>query len=352
MSEKNEKPTSKRLREARKRGQIAKSTELTSAIQLGSIALVFFFFMPDWLADVTRLVEMTLASASKADMDAILTIMVACGGLFIRIISVIGSVMLASILSIQLAQVGIAFSPGAFANVGQRINPLSNLKQMFSAASLFELFKSILKLCVVGGIFSSLLKGALPNVQHLSRCGPACGLTFTSGLVFRLFLGLLAAYVFFALADYAFQKRRITKQLMMNREEIKQEFKESEGSPEIKQQRKELHRELQNSGLKNNVRKSSFIIRNPTHIAICVWYHEKECPLPKILDKASDKQAMIAIELAEEAGIPMVENIPLARSLFKQIPVGEFITAEYYEEMAAVIHFVEKIQNIALPDKR
>jgi type III secretion protein U len=344
MSEKNEKPTSKKLREARKRGQIVKSTELTSAVQLSCIAALFYFCGADWFSEIAALLKKTLDAAVNVDTSEIKAIVMACAWLFIRIIGLTGSCLLMTTLGIQFAQVGVTLASEAFSNVGQKLNPLSNLKQMFSFASLFELLKSILKLCVVGGIFSSLLQEALPNVQYLSRCGAGCALVFTADLIFRLFLGLLSAYVFFAIADYAFQKQRINKQLMMSREEIKQEYKDAEGSQEVKQQRKELHREMQQGSMKSNVRKSSFIIRNPKHIAICVWYHQQHCPLPKILDKYKDKQALAVVALAEAEAIPMVENIPLARSLFKAVSAGQYITPDYYEDMAAVIHFIEEIQ--------
>lgn len=343
MSEKNEKPTAKRLKEARRRGQIAKSVELTSAVQLATLAMVFFFFAGGWFSEIVDLIGDTLAAVFDADMNALQQRVVACVKLFMRIIGVTGGILVAVTLGIQLAQAGIGISPGAFSNVGQKINPVNNLKQMFSMASVFELCKSILKLCVVGGIFAYLLKDALPNIQHLSRCGAGCALSFTADLLFRLFIALLAAYVFFAMADYAFQKQRITKQLMMSREEIKQEFKDSEGNQEVKQQRKEFHRELQQGDLKSNVRKSSFIIRNPTHVAICMLYDESSCPLPKVLAKATDDAARAVVELAEEAGIPMVENVPLARMLLKAVPAGRFIPPDFYDAMAEVIHFVNAL---------
>jgi len=350
MSEKNEKPTSKRLRDARKKGQIAKSIELTSAVQLSCMAIMLLFFAPDWFNEIVDVLDKTLEAAIHTDFHEIQQIVISCCWLFAKIISVVGCIILAGTLGIQFAQVGFTLATEAFENIGQRINPMSNIKQIFSFNSLFELLKSILKLIVVSGLFASILDKELASVQNLSRCGAQCAITFSADLIFHLFLGLLSACVFFAIMDYAFQKRRITKQLMMSKEDIKQEFKNSEGNQEIKHQRKEIHRDMLQNSRAQNVRKSSFIIRNPTHIAICIRYDERSCPLPQVLDKAINDQARIIVALAEAESIPMVENVALARRLMKSVQAGQFITEDFYDELAAIIHFVEKIRKNKAPN--
>jgi type III secretion protein U len=344
MSEKSEKPTSKRSKDARKKGQIAKSQDLTSAIQLACMVSALAYFSPGWLVDIVAIIDQTLCAVVNTDFAAIKQVMISCGWLFIRIIGTGGGIVLAGSLAVQFSQVGFTLATGSYTQVGQRMNPIMNLKQMFSLASVFELTKSLLKLLVVSGVFAMILHEELSSVQFLSQCGAQCALYFSADLLSRLFLGLLVAYVFFAMMDYSFQKRRITRQLMMSKDEVKQEIKNTEGNQEIKHHRKELHRELQQRSMKQMVRKSSFVIRNPTHIAICIRYNETDCPLPKILDKATNLRAKKIMEMAESENIPMVENVNLARRLLKDIPAGQFITADFYDDMAAVIHFVDGLK--------
>lgn len=346
MSEKNEKPTSKRLRDARKKGQIAKSVELTSASQLLCIASILAYFSSQWLEDIISLISLTFSVIPELDYNEIKKILFSSAALFIKIIGVCGGLTLIITIAVQFSQVGAVIATDVYKESAQRINPMKNLKQIFSFASVFELLKSILKLLVVGAIFSFILRTELINIQNLSSCSALCALYFNSGLLSKLFVGLLSAYVFFAIMDFSFQKRKITKQLMMSKEEIKQEYKESEGNQEVKQHRKDFQRELLQGELKKNVRKSSFIIRNPTHVAVCIRYDARLCPLPMVLDKGFGNIATEIIELAESENIPMVENIKLARRLFREIPRGQFITEAFYDDVAAIIHIVDKLPKI------
>lgn len=343
MSEKTEQPTSKRVRDARRKGQVAKSADVTSACQLAVIALLFVFCGQEWLEDIKHLLNETLSVVVDVSSENLSRITLLWGYEFAKILIIIAAPLITITLLVQAAQVGLVISFEIFANAGNKLNFVNNLKQMFTAKNLFELVKSLTKIVLIGIIFYAVLKDQFSSFQYLSVCGIDCALPLLSHLCYMLFLGLLAGYVFFAVVDYAFQRRTLLKQLMMSKEEIKQEHKDSEGNPEIKQRRREVHRELQHDNMQKNVRKSTVVIKNPTHLSICLWFDAKHCPLPKVIEKAHGERARIINAFAESEGIPVVENIPLARRLMSEIEVGEFITTEFFEPVAEILRIVMNI---------
>jgi type III secretion protein U len=343
MSEKTEQPTDKRLREARQKGQVAKSADVTSAVQLGVIATLFTFCGVDWLESVKFLINETLRLCTDTGPDTVSRITGTIAVELAKIILTLVVPLTGATLLIQFAQVGLVFSTKIFAKAGNKLNVVNNLKQMFSAKNLFEMAKSLFKIILIGLIFYFMLREQFSSFQYASFCGADCALPLISHLCFTLFLGLLAGYVFFAAADYAFQRRNLQKQLMMSKEEIKQEFKDSEGNPEIKHRRREVHRELLHDNTQQKVRKSSVVIKNPTHLSICLWFDAKECPLPKVIEKAKGDRARMMNAYAEREGIPVVENIPLARGLMEHIEVGGFITSDYFEPVAEILRMIFEI---------
>lgn len=343
MSVKTEQPTSKRIRDARKKGQVAKSMDVTSAFQLATIALLFTFYGEAWLDDIKQALVETLMLAVDSTPGNMSRILFSWGREVAKIIAIIAGALIAVTLFAQFSQVGLILSVEVFSNAGQKLNVVNNLKQMFSIKRLFELVKSLIKIILIGVIFYIVLRGQFSSFQYASMCGVTCAFSLLSDLCFKLFLSQLAGYIFFAVADYAFQRWTLRKQLMMTKEEIKQEHKDSEGSPEIKHRRREVHSELQHEGVQKKVKKSSVVIKNPTHLSVCLWFDTKQCPLPKVTEKAYGEKARLINELAEREGIPVVENIPLARGLMEDVEVGKFITEKYFEPVAEVLRLVMDI---------
>lgn len=343
MSDKTEQPTSKRLRDARNKGQVAKSADVTSAGQLAMVALLFTFLGKSWVEDIQQLLIETLRLAVDTSAENLSRITMMWAVFVMKILGTVAAPLIVVTLLAQLSQVGLVLSFQVFANAGNKLNVINNLKQMFSSKNLFELVKSLFKIMLIGVIFYSVLRSQFSSFQYASLCGAGCALPLLSHLCFSLFLGLLGGYVFFAIADYSFQKRTLMKQLMMSKEEVKQEYKDSEGNPEIKQRRREAHRELQHDSTQQKVRKSTVVIKNPTHLSVCLWFDAHHCPLPKVIEKAYGNKARMINEYAEREGIPVVENIPLARGLMKEIEAGEFISEAFFEPVAEVLRMVMNI---------
>ncbi|HEY3591059.1 MAG TPA: EscU/YscU/HrcU family type III secretion system export apparatus switch protein [Buttiauxella sp.] len=340
MSEKTEQPTNKRLRDARKKGQVAKSPDVTSAFQLTAITLLFIFCGQAWLKSIQKMLMETLDLVGDMGQGDISRITWGWSLVIGEIFITLALTLIAVTLVVQFAQVGVTLSFEVFADTGKKLNVANNVKQMFSAKNLFELIKSLIKILLIGVIFYIALRGQFSSFQYSSTCGVSCALPLVSHLFFVLLLGLLVGYVFFAAVDYAFQRRTLMIQLMMTKEEVKREHKDSEGNPEIKQRRREVHRELQHDVIQQKVRKSSVVIKNPTHLSVCLWFDVRQCPLPKVIEKAQGQRARMINEFAEREGIPVVENIALARSLMRNVEVGEFISEEFFEPVAEVLRVV------------
>lgn len=340
MSEKTEKPTAKRIRDARSEGQVAKSQEITAVVQLGTIFL--------WLVAEGRTLVAQIGDATKATIDAtgmplddaVPTLIQVFSSLLIRFAAGMAVPVIVALTLTGLLQTGFVFSPKALKVSGERINPLSNIKQIVSMRSLFELFKSLIKVGVLGLTFIYLIMRYAASFAYLPTAGFAAGLVVCEQMAQWMWLILIGATIIFAVPDYMVQRRQLMKQLMMSKEDIKQEYKNSEGSPEVKHRRRELHREVQSGSLGGKVRRSSVIVRNPTRIAVCIRYVAGETPLPQVLAIERDALALRVVALAERENIPVVENIPLARALLASSRPGDYVPRDLFQAVAEVLRIV------------
>lgn len=344
MSEKTERPTPKKLRDAREEGQIAKSVEVATGVQLAVLLGYFWWRGEDVLDAFEQMFEVSIASTNlplDVAMDQIVTATVS---MTLHLLSPMAIVLAMATIGAVLAQVGPLFAPKFIQPKGERISPLSNFKQLFSLRSVFEFAKSLIKVSLLSLTFYLLMKRYLNSFQFLSLCGIECGLRVTGVLIGWLWGILVLFYIGFAVADYAFQKRTLIKQLMMSRDEITKEFKNTEGDPHIKHKRKEQHREMQSGSLASNVKRSTAMVRNPTHVAVCLYYVPGETPLPQVIEKGADDRARQMVTIAEEAGVPMVEEIYVARTLFARTDVGEYIPAELFKPVADILNLVNELR--------
>ncbi|ENY71215.1 secretion system apparatus protein SsaU [Aeromonas diversa CDC 2478-85] len=342
MSEKTEQPTAKRIRDAREEGQVAKSQEINALVQLAVILLwmvaegpMLYLALGDLIVSTVGVVNLSLSSAMSVLVGKLATLVV-------RFVFGLADLLAVLLILTGLVQSGFLFAPKAIQPSGQRINPLSNAKQMVSVVKLFELGKMLLKMGILALTFSYLIERYAASFTHLSQAGVVAGILVCSKMAQWMWAILLILTALFAVADYAMQHHQLRKQLMMSKEDIKQEFKNAEGSPEIKQRRRELHREVQSGSLAEKVADASVVVRNPTHIAVCLRYCEGETPLPRVLEYGRDERALHIVALAEARGIPVVENIPLARALVASTQPGDFIPEELFVAVAQVLRLLRE----------
>jgi type III secretion protein U len=344
MSEKTEKPTPHKLREARKKGQVAKSVEITSGVQLVALLAYFTVEGKHLLQGFEALTLLSIEVVNQDLASASTRLLGAMAELVMRFTLGIAALVVMATIAAVVAQTGPLLAYEAMKPSLEKINPLANLKQIFSVRNAFELAKSLSKVGLLSLILFYLIRQYAPSIQFLPLCGVACGLRVSVALLHWMWLGLVGFYVVYAIVDYAFQRHSTTKQLMMSIEDIKQEYKNSEGNPEIKHKRKEVHRSVQSGSLAANVGKSSVVVRNPTHIAVCLRYRPPETPLPQVLELGRGARAQHIVELAERAGVPVVENVRVARALAAQTEVGGYIPSPLFEPVAQILRLVMKLQ--------
>lgn len=343
MSEKTEQPTEKKKRDSRQEGGVIKSLEITSGFQLLTILAFFHFFSDEVVHHVAEL--MLLASRLiNQPFDYAFSLLTqillrSCGEFFALLFGMLAAVTIASLV----AQVGFMLATKVVGFKGEKINPINNLKQIFSLHSLVELFKSCLKFILLCLIFISIFLNFSTTFQVLPYCGENCAIPLFTIMTRWIWYALLAFYAVLGVADYAFQSYNTMKQQRMSKEDVKKEAKDIEGDPQLKKWRREVQREMQSGSLAQNVKKSAVVIRNPTHIAICLGYDPVETPIPTVFEKGVEARAEHIVALAIRESVPVVENIALARQLFFSVKAGEAIPVSLFEPVAALLRLVLKL---------
>ncbi|ANJ86767.1 EscU/YscU/HrcU family type III secretion system export apparatus switch protein [Pandoraea oxalativorans] len=340
MSEKTEQPTEKRIQDARKEGQVAKSQEINATVQLTLTLLWLIAEGPDLYDALAKLISYTV-DATNLSLDAATVVLTEhVVSLTMRFVFGLGGLLALSLTLTGLIQSGFLFAPKAIQPQAKRLNPLANAKQLVSITKLFELGKMLLKVAVLGITFTYMIMRFGPSFATLPQAQPSAGLAVCVQLAQWMWAVLAGMTAVFAVADYGMQYYQLRKQLMMSHDDIKQEHKNAEGSDEIKQRRRELQQEVQSGSLAGKVAKSSVVVRNPTHIAVCLRYEEDETPLPQVLEYGREARALEIVALAEQFEIPVVENVALARALIASTQPGDYIPETLFTAVAQVLQLV------------
>lgn len=340
MSEKTEQPTKKRREDGVKEGQVIKSVEITSGVQLLTMLIFFHFFAEMLVQHVVALIQQSISMINQPFSFALGAIMRTLLHAFLLTMGGLGGMLAAATIVSITAQVGFILASKAVGVRGTRLNPVKNLKQIFSIRSLVELVKSCLKVMLLCLTFLALFYAYSATFQALPYCDPTCALPAFSEIVRRMWYAMIAFYVVLGAVDYLYQRHHTLKQQRMSKEDIKREYKEREGDPRTKSRRRQMAHELQSGSLAQNVRRSSVIVRNPTHIAVCLGYHPVTMPVPCVLEKGTDARAEHIAHLAQQAAIPIVENVAVARALFYDVKCGERIPEMLFEPVAALLRLV------------
>ena len=348
MSEKTEQPTSKKLRQAREEGQVAHSKDFTQTVLILALfgyilgqAGTFFKSLSEMIVMPVNVLTMPFDEAAEIVISQLVRDAIWIVLPFLLIVIGLG-------LFIELAQTGMLFAFKAMKPSAKKLNVMSNLKNIFALKNLIELIKSILKITFLAALIFKLLHDALPTMVTLPQGGlPGVGIT-VGILLKNMMINVAIVYAIIAAADFVYQRFQHTKGLMMSKDEVKQEYKEMEGSQEIKQQRKHLHQELMNSNAVQRTRTASVVITNPTHLAIAIQYDKDKTPLPVVLAKGEGTLAEAMVRAAREEGIPVLQNIPLAHTLMNTATVDQYIPSDLVEPVAEMLRL---IRNMNTPEE-
>ncbi len=343
MSEKTEQPTPKKLQKAREDGQVAHSKDFTQTVL---VLALFGYMLADSEAVVRRIGEMMVLPAGMLEMQFEDALNVVLTQLLRDSVALLLPYLLIVIglgLFVELLQTGMLVSVKAAMPSGKKLNVINNVKNIFGKKNLVEFLKSNLKIAVLSAVLYVILRDALPILMTIPQAGLA-GVGVALGMLLKsLMVKVSVAYAIIAAADFAWQRHQHTKDLMMSKDEVKQEYKEAEGDPHIKHQRKHLHQEMLQEGAVQKTRQASVVVTNPTHLAIAIQYEDGKTPLPIVLAKGEGALAARMVQAAREAGIPVLENVPLAWALMDTAAIDQYIPSELIEPVAEVLRMVRNI---------
>jgi len=344
--EKTEQATPKRREDARKKGQVAHSKEISTVLILLSALGAFHFgggwmmwslatFMNGYFSNIS---EMSLQVSSIQN----LTWTVAETFIFI-VLPILAAVFVAG-LAANLLQVGFHMTGEPLKPKLSKLNPLSGAKKLFSLRSLSELIKSILKIIIVGGTALIVVHTETADIPALLRMSVGDILLFIGQASQKIALFTCLVLILVSLADYLYHRWQFEKDLKMSKHEIKEEHKQQEGDPLVRARIRRIQTEMARHRMMEAVPEADVVITNPTHFAVALKYDAKEMFAPKVLAKGAGFIAQRIKEIAAEADIPIVENKPLARTLFRSVEIGDFIPAELFRAVAEILAYVYQLK--------
>ncbi len=345
-SDKTEQPTPKRLEDARKKGNVAKSMEINSAFILlgGTLTLLFISgFMFQNFSTFMKHVFSSLMTYQIA-RDSVRPYAISLIAISIKLIApLLLAIMVIGILA-NVGQVGFLFTLEPVIPNPEKIDPIKGFQRIFSMRSVEELVKGILKIAIIGYVMYRVIKGHYSDYFLLMDQGTGQIISFMMKVIFQMAIWASLILVVLAAADFAFQKWNYLKDMRMTKQEVKEEMKEYEGDPQVKGRIRSLQREMARKRMMADVPKADVVITNPTHYAVALKYNPEGMDAPRVLAKGSRKLAMKIKEIARENGVPIVEDPPLARALFKSTEVGMEIPVDLFQSVAEVLAYIYRLK--------
>ncbi len=345
-SEKTERPTPKRLDDARKKGNVARSMEVNSAFVLLTGTMTLFFmsgFLSRNLSFFMRHVfeGLNTYNLTQSAVRPYALSLVLIGGKILAPIMI--SIMVIGI-AVNVGQVGFLFTLEAVTPKPEKIDPTKGFQRIFSVKSLVELIKGILKIGIVGYVAYVVIKGHYRDYFLLMDQGTGQILIFMMKIIFQV--ALRSGLILLALAamDYGYQKWQYIKDLRMSVEEVKEEMKQYEGDPQVKSRIRSIQREMARKRMLADVPEADVVITNPTHYAVALKYDAEKMDAPRVVAKGARNLALKIKEIARENGVPIVENPPLARMLYKMTEVGMEIPMELFQSVAEVLAYIYRLK--------
>ncbi len=344
--DKTEAPTGKRLADARKKGNVPRSSDVTTAAILGTALLYVRFRWAAMGKSLAGLIAGSLGSFPNHDLspksvgDLLLrdgAVLIGVAGPFCLTLLIVG-------VLVNLAQVGPMFTTETMRpNLG-KLNPFTGFKRFFSAHVFVDLGKNLLKIAVLVSIIWGLLVQRYPMIVSGWRMGPATLAPLLADTAWQMVSRLLMALVAIAVADYAWQRFDHRRSLKMSKQEVKDELKQQEGSPEVKGEIRKRMRQAARRRMMQQVPKATVIITNPTHYAVALLYDRETMPTPMVVAKGQDFVALRIRAIAEEYAVPIVENPPVARELYRIVEIGDIIPPVLYQAIAEILVTIQKAE--------
>ena len=344
--EKTEMPTPKKLRDARDKGQVCTSKDIVS-----TAILIVLFVLLGWMGvaltdDMETLLKF-IGSSMPGETDgavreaSAMTALMVCkhSFIFVAVAAVVG-------IAGNVSQIGFLFTFEPIIPKMEKLNPVEGAKKIFSMKNLFEFLKNVVKVSFLGYLLYKIIWASIPEL--LTMCYGTIDDIFPCLKVMLKRLAVYTAfgYIVIAIVDRLFQGRNFTKQMMMTKDEVKREYKEMEGSAEIKQAQRQFRDEILNGPDPAKATKNAnVVVTNPTRLAVGIRYRADEAPLPRIVALGADRVAKIIRETALVEGIPIMEDVPLARALYAKGQIGDFIPDDFLEPVAEILKWAKRLED-------
>jgi flagellar biosynthetic protein FlhB len=339
-----EEPTPRKLEQARERGEVVKTAELPQLASLAAAAgvlaiaggwicrnlaveLLPFIAHPEAIVLEGSGGVMVARHALSAALPVMLTVMLAAG---------------AAGAAGHLLQTGLMFTPDKLKPDFSKLSPLKGLQRIFGLDGLIQFAKSLIKVAVTGALAWWMVKPHLAELQRLPAMDPAAILPFLADVLKRLVFAVMALLLVVAGADWFVQRQRFMARMRMSKEELKEEFRNTEGDPHVKARQKQIRAERARRRMMQAVPKATVVVMNPTHYAVALKYVQDEDEAPLCVAKGLDLLALKIRQVAEEHKVPVVEDPPLARALYASVEIDEVIPPAHYEAVAKIIGFILK----------
>lgn len=346
MAEKTEKATPKKLRDARKKGQVAKSQDFPSAltfiVSIGATIITSGYIFQQLAAYITNMFTRTQMNLDLAN---------SAGGYFeesmMVIINCTVPILIATVCVGVLTQfiiVGPVFSSEVLKIDLKRLNPVTNIRNLFKFKTLFELLKSIFKITGAFVLIWSVVYSSVPEIIATAGIPLIGSAQVFSDFLIKVVIRVGIFFLAIAVLDLVFQKRNFAKEMKMEKFEIKQEYRDTEGDPHVKGRRRQVAQELAYQEGPSAVRRAKAVITNPTHIAVAIEYQEETDPAPKIATMGKGTIADLIIRAAVDNNVAIMRNVDLAQTLFKKGQIGDYIPEETYQAVSEILRWLKTLE--------
>lgn len=343
-TEKTEKPTPKKIEDAREKGQVPLSRDVARLGMLSVVMELAFITERYWRESIHSLFDLGISRIGEPFMPTMLSMFSHAGVILLLVFGILFVVCSVVAVAGFWGQFGVLIAPKALTPNFDKINPANGFKELFSKKKLVELLTMVFKTVLIGVIVFVLARDELPDIVQLSGGGPKDVYFGFVTILRSTFHIVIAIFLLMAGVDFALQKHFHTKSLMMDMQEIRREYKETEGDPLIKGARRQLARELVESGPVARTEDANAVVVNPTHFAVAMLYEPGETPVPVVLAKGKDEVAQAMIRRARECGIPVIRHVWLARTLYASCRADTPVPISSYEAVAYVYAVVNELQ--------
>lgn len=342
--EKTEEPTPQKLKQARDKGQVSKSQDAIQAMLFVGVFTVLALTIGE-LSD--ELMEFILGSieAGTREPSNETVLLILEDAIWFTLKASLPALGAAFVFGVagNYMQVGFMFTTHAIKPDIKKMNPISGFKQMFSKKKLVESLKQLIKFALVSWVVYDAIEASAADVVRSARMDLMAAVQVGGDIIFNISVRVAALFIIVAAADFFWQRHAFKKDMMMSKYDVKQEYKQSEGDPQQKAERKALAEELIMHGSQQNVANADAVVTNPAHIAVAIKYDKEKHGAPVVVAKGMRKNAEQIKEIARAAGVPILRNVPLAQALNK-LDMDEEIPEELYEAVAEILNFVFELK--------